>query len=90
MYRATLPVVEGGPGGENLTLTESELEACRHERAQGGRRLRAFCPFHGSDHQRSLAVNIDTGDFTALLVVPGDARSGLADGGERRDPGQQI
>jgi DNA primase len=63
MLKVILPHVEGGAGDENLTLVESELEACRPMRTQGGRRLRAFCPFHGSDNQRSLAVDIETGRF---------------------------
>jgi DNA primase len=63
MSRVIPFLVEGEAGGENLTLSESELEYCRPMRAQGGRRLRAFCPFHGSDHQRSLAVDVETGRF---------------------------
>ena len=63
MHSVVVPKVEDGLGGENLTLSESELESCRPVRSQGGRRLRAFCPFHGSDHQRSLAVEIETGRF---------------------------
>jgi hypothetical protein len=27
----------------------------------GGKRRRAFCPIHGSDHQRSLSIDADTG-----------------------------
>jgi DNA primase len=27
----------------------------------GGERLRAFCPIHGSDHQRSLSIDADSG-----------------------------
>ena len=50
-------------GRDNLTLTESELMACRPVRGEGGRVLRAFCPFHGSDKQRSLRVDVDTGRF---------------------------
>ena len=63
MVRVSLPIVEGGASGENLTLSESELEACRPMRLLAGRKLRAFCPFHGSDHQRSLEVNRETGHF---------------------------
>jgi hypothetical protein len=37
--------------------------ACRPIQAKGGRVLRAFCPIHGSDHQRSLKVNLATGRF---------------------------
>src|SRR5437870_11286761 len=63
MLSASLPLVEVGAGGENLTLRRSELESCRPIRAQGGRRLRAFCPFHGSDHQRSLSVDLEASRF---------------------------
>jgi len=28
---------------------------------QSGQRLRAYCPIHGSDHQRSLSIDLDTG-----------------------------
>ena len=50
-------------GGENLTLMESDLKRCLPIRVQGGRRLRAYCPFHDSDHQRSLSVDAETGCF---------------------------
>lgn len=46
---------------ENLTLSESELHDAI--RAEGGKALRAKCPFHGSDHQRSLRVSLETGNF---------------------------
>ena len=48
-------------GAENATLTAEELAACQP--AGSGTQVRAFCPFHGSDHQRSLAVNLETGRF---------------------------
>lgn len=51
-----------GPN-ENLTLTEAELNACRPVRGEGGRAIRAFCPFHGSDRQRSLRVDVESGRF---------------------------
>ena len=47
----------------NLTLTEGELRACRPRPGEGGHSLRAFCPFHGSDKQRSLRVDRETGRF---------------------------
>lgn len=47
---------------ENLTLTEQEFEALRPTRA-GGTYRRAFCCFHGSDRQRSLSLNTNTGRF---------------------------
>jgi hypothetical protein len=43
------------------TLTEAKLAQCQPRRA--GERLRAVCPFHGGDHQRSLSVHIETGWF---------------------------
>ncbi len=46
---------------ENLTLAESDLE--QPIRGEGGKALRAKCPYHGSDHQRSLRVNLETGHF---------------------------
>ncbi len=48
-------------GGTHATLSADELAACRP--VGQGRRGRAFCPFHGSDHQRSLAVDRETGHF---------------------------
>ena len=63
MFNPNLPEVEGVAGGENLTLRESAMERCLPIRVQGGRRLRAYCPYHGSDHQRSLAVDSETGAF---------------------------
>ncbi len=47
----------------NATLTETELAACQPLRGEGGGVLRAFCPFHGSDRQRSLRVTLATGCF---------------------------
>ena len=54
-----------GVSNTNLTLTALELDACRPIRA-GGNTYRAFCPFHGSDHQRSLRLNGDTGHFNCF------------------------
>lgn len=51
---------------ENLTLTDAELEACRPIRGEGGRAARAFCPFHGSDKQRSLRVDLEGGRFNCF------------------------
>src|SRR6516225_6213732 len=31
------------------------------EAVQRGERLRSYCPIHGSDHQRSLSIDLDTG-----------------------------
>lgn len=49
------------PGAENATLTAEELAACQP--VGNGPNLRAYCPFHGGDHQRSLAINTETGRF---------------------------
>lgn len=54
-----------GVSNTNLTLTALELAACRPLRA-GGNTYRAYCPFHGSDHQRSLRLNGDTGHFNCF------------------------
>ncbi|MEE8291976.1 MAG: CHC2 zinc finger domain-containing protein, partial [Candidatus Tectomicrobia bacterium] len=48
---------------ENATLTETALAACRPVHGEGDRVLRALCPFHGSDQQRSLRVTLATGRF---------------------------
>jgi len=48
---------------EHLTLSEAELAACRPVAGEGGHVLRALCPFHGSDHQRSLRVTLTSGRF---------------------------
>lgn len=51
---------------ENLTLTEVDLAACRPLAGEGGHVLRALCPFHGSDHQRSLRVQVSSGRFVCF------------------------
>ena len=51
---------------ENLTLTESDLAACRPIVGGGGHALRALCLFHGSDRQRSLRVQLHSGRFVCL------------------------
>ena len=51
------------PQSETLTLTDAELAACEPMAGEGGHVLRALCPFHGSDHQRSLRVTVATGRF---------------------------
>ena len=51
---------------ENLTLTESDLAACRPIVGEGGHVLRALCPFHGSDRQRSLRVQVHSGRFVCF------------------------
>jgi len=51
---------------ENLTLTDAELAACKPLAGEGGHVLRALCPFHGSDHQRSLRVQVSSGRFVCF------------------------
>lgn len=49
---------------ENLTLSEADLSAIGPtQTAAGGKKLRAYCPIHGSDHQRSLEVDLQSGRF---------------------------
>jgi hypothetical protein len=48
---------------DNLTLTWAELNACHPIRGENGHSLRAFCPIHGGDHQRSLRIDLSTGRF---------------------------
>lgn len=45
------------------TLSESELSRLKPIRGEGGKTWRAFCPFHGSDKQRSLRVDRVSGRF---------------------------
>ena len=54
------------PRVENLTMTGAELAACKPIAGEGGYGLRALCPFHGSDHQRSLRVTVATGRFVCF------------------------
>jgi len=51
---------------ENLTLSDVDLAACRPLAGEGGRVQRALCPFHGSDHQRSLRVQLRSGRFVCF------------------------
>jgi len=51
---------------ENLTLTEADLAACHPLVAEGGHVVRALCPFHGSDRQRSLRVQVRSGRFVCF------------------------
>jgi hypothetical protein len=48
---------------ENLTLTQAQLATCKPSPGEGGKALRAYCPFHGSDNQRSLRIDAATGHF---------------------------
>jgi len=56
-------IARGYGANENLTLTEVEISACSPVTGEGGRVIRAFCPFHGSDKQRSLRIDRETGRF---------------------------
>jgi hypothetical protein len=51
---------------ENLVLTTADLATCKPIAGEGGHVLRALCPFHGSDHQRSLRVTVATGRFVCF------------------------
>src|SRR2546421_11896334 len=51
---------------ENLTLSEADLAACRPIVGEGGHVLRALCPFHGSDRQRSLRMQMYSGRFVCF------------------------
>jgi DNA primase len=51
---------------DNLTLSESDLAACRPIVGEGGHVVRALCPFHGSDRQRSLRVQVHSGRFVCF------------------------
>src|SRR5712691_11835545 len=51
---------------ENLTLTDAELAACKPVTGEGGHVLRALCPFHGSDQQRSLRVQVSSSRFVCF------------------------
>jgi hypothetical protein len=56
------PVSQGG-SNENLTLSDAQLATCEPITGEGGKALRGYCPFHGSDTQRSLRINVKTGHF---------------------------
>lgn len=45
------------------TLSEAQLGQLKPVRGEGGRSRRAMCPFHGSDKQRSLRVEQESGRF---------------------------
>jgi hypothetical protein len=51
---------------DNLTLSDADLAACRPMVGEGGHVLRALCPFHGSDRQRSLRVQVHSGRFVCF------------------------
>ena len=58
--------ISGDTPRENLTLTEADLAVCRPLVAEGGYVVRALCPFHGSDRQRSLRVQRHSGRFVCF------------------------
>src|ERR1700745_2256722 len=58
--------MSGDTPRENLTLSEADLAACRPIVGEGGHVLRALCPFHGSDRQRSLRVQVHSGRFVCF------------------------
>jgi hypothetical protein len=58
--------LSGDTSRANLTLTEADLAACRPIVGEGGHVLRALCPFHGSDRQRSLRVQVHSGRFVCF------------------------
>jgi len=59
-------IAPSGTSLENLTLSDADLAACQPLAGEGGHVLRALCPFHGSDHQRSLRVTVATGRFVCF------------------------
>ncbi len=65
---------------ENLTLSDAELAACQPLAGAGGHVLRALCPFHGSDHQRSWRVTLASGRFVCFAC---GAWGSLAEARER-------
>jgi DNA primase len=58
--------ISGDTPRDNLTLSEADLAACRPIVGEGGHVLRALCPFHGSDRQRSLRVQVHSGRFVCF------------------------
>jgi DNA primase len=79
----------------NLRHTLAELETMatiRPIRVSGGQKLRMGCPFHGSDKQRSLEVDLGTGRFACytcgawgyLSDHPGRDRRGAGRGLDRK------
>jgi len=71
---------------ENLTLSDADLAACQPVAGEGGHVLRALCPFHGSDHQRSLRVQVSSGRFVCFAC---GAWGYLAEARERWQEEQQ-
>jgi hypothetical protein len=59
-------ILSGDTSRDNLTLSDADLAACRPIVGEGGHVLRALCPFHGSDRQRSLRVQVHSGRFVCF------------------------
>lgn len=68
------------------SLSASELAARKPVKGEGGRSVRAFCPFHGGDRQRSLRVDSETGRFHCFAC----GAWGYLDGQTARQPHIQI
>src|SRR5262249_50802007 len=51
---------------DNLTLSETDLAACRPIVGEGGQVLRALCPSQGPARQRSLRVQVHSGRFVCF------------------------
>lgn len=63
-------------------LSRADLNAYDYAPARAGGRDRYFCPIHGGDHQRSLAVDPDSGKFTCHSCgATGTLREQWPDGG---------
>ncbi len=75
-----------GTSRDNLTLSDADLAACQPVAGEGGQVLRALCPFHGSDHQRSLRVTRASGRFVCFAC---GAWGYLAEARERWQAEQQ-
>ncbi len=76
----------------NLRHTLAALEAMatiRPVKVSGGQKLRMGCPFHGSDHQRSLEVDLGTGHYSCYTC---DVWGYLRDypGRDRQRPGGPL
>jgi DNA primase len=56
--------LDTGSPGPQYSLEELEaIATIKPIQVSGGKRVRMGCPFHGSDKQRSLEVNLDTGRY---------------------------
>ena len=50
---------------ENLTLSDADFDSPHGapKPYKGGEKMRAYCPVHGGDNQRSLEVDLSSGRF---------------------------